>query len=135
MKIVFFSILKSFKDDPDNPEQKFGPYGHGMICSFLAIFAALFAVSTHSEAGGACLSNRWALRCSILCSLVCSASASYGAYVSVTIAVLADQSPIIGTSPDVIDHLKLDVLHNEIAILQSCLYIECVLQEMIKTVS
>ena len=125
------SNLNPLQDDPAHPEDKIGPYGHGMICSFLAIFAALFAVSTHSEAGGACLSNRWAFRCSILCSLICAVSASYGAYISVTIAIIADASPIIGTSPDVIDHLKLDVLHNEIAILQSCLYIECVLQETI----
>ena len=106
------------------------PYGHGMICSFLAIFAALFAISTHSEAGGACISNTWAFKSSVLCSLLCAGSTIFGAYLSIKFAILAGDSKIKGVHEAVIDKLKVHVLHNEIAILQSCLYIECVLQEL-----
>lgn len=100
-----------------------------MICSFFAIFAALFAISANSEAGGACLSNMWAFKCSIFCSGVCAGSSSYGAYLSIKFALIAGKSEILGEHSAVIDKLKITVLHNEIAILQSCLYIEAVLQE------
>lgn len=99
-----------------------------MICSFFAIFAALFAISAHSETGGACLSNMWAFKCSLFCSAICSGSSSFGAYLSIKFALIASTSQIIGEHSAVIDKLKITVLHNEIAILQSCLYIECVLQ-------
>ena len=60
--------------------EKLSPYGHGMMCSFMAIFSSLFAISAHSEAGGACMSNQNSFRASLLCSLVCSVSSSFGAY-------------------------------------------------------
>ena len=46
----------------------------------MAIFSSLFAISAHSEAGGACMSNQNSFRASLLCSLVCSVSSSFGAY-------------------------------------------------------
>ena len=99
------------------------------MCSFFAIFASLFAISSHSETGGACLSNKWAFLCSIFCSIVVTCSSAFGAYLSVEFALRASDSPIKGEHEAVINKLKIDVLHNEIAILQSCLYLESALQD------
>ena len=92
-------------------ETTWKPYGHGMVCSFLAIFSSLFAISgapgfhwlwdtrsneknkngwknpvnkAHSEAGGACMSNQNSFRASLLCSLICLVSSSFGAFIRKT---------------------------------------------------
>lgn len=88
IQIHFSKNLRTYPRTQHLPEtevsrkcfEKLSPYGHGMMCSFMAIFSSLFAISAHSEAGGACMSNQNSFRASLLCSLVCSVSSSFGAY-------------------------------------------------------